>query len=314
MHAGRTLAGALALGCLSLGTACADGGDVAGGTGGGGGGAASTSTGPGPSTVDGAGGHGCFSTETTCDGLCVDVMTHPDHCGTCNNACAAGPDEEGECVEGTCAFQCAAGFVGDGMGGCTNFLGAFEPAPAECAGCSVPNPLTTTCACPSGVAPLALPVQSDCPGVPMRFATSLNLCAGAAVAAESDFGGAYQVDDIDGWCGATAQCRVGNPMAGGACACPAGFDDQITLRSIIRLPCDNSEGGSVIRLCGKQSAPTTTFAGAYQLDDFAPQCRAPNPWTGDCSCPAGTVDRAYRVMVDGAMGLYGSTAHLCTPL
>src|SRR5690606_27720652 len=39
-----------------------------------------------------SGGHGCFSTETTCDGKCVDVMTHPEHCGACGNACATGPN------------------------------------------------------------------------------------------------------------------------------------------------------------------------------------------------------------------------------
>jgi hypothetical protein len=37
-----------------------------------------------------------------------------------------------------------------------------------------------------------------------------------------------------------------------------------------------------------------------------------NPRTGDCSCPAGTIDRVFRVMVDGGAGLYGSTLHLCT--
>jgi hypothetical protein len=145
----------------------------------------------------------------------------------------------------------------------------------------------------------------------MRARTSLSLCMTGGVSAESDFGGAYQVDDVDGWCGALAQCRVGNPSNGGACSCPAGFS-PIELRSVIRLPCSEDEVGTRIFVCGNPSAPFRSFAGAFQTDDFEPTCRYANPWTGGCSCPEGSVDRAHRVMVDGANGLYGSTLHLCT--
>ncbi|MBK6519824.1 MAG: hypothetical protein IPM79_25565 [Polyangiaceae bacterium] len=295
---------------VALASACADGSgldDPSGGAGGGDGG----STGPGPS-VTGAGGHGCFDTETLCAGACVDVSSHPDHCGQCDNPCAGDGTSLGECVEGACINGCAAGFVDDN-GTCKNFLGAYEAWPAECAGCANANPYSSACGCPASTSPLPLHVQSDCPGVPMRFKTTLDLCVTSGVAESSDFGGAYEVDDFDGWCGATAQCRVGNPMAGNTCACPAGFDDVIALRSIIRLPCDNAEAGNTIFLCGNMDAPFTSFAGAYQFDDFAPNCRVANPWTGDCSCPAGSTDRVYRVMVDGGAGLYGSTIHLCTP-
>jgi hypothetical protein len=274
----------------------------------GGGGATSVTT----SSTGSSGGHGCFSTETTCDGKCVDVMTHPEHCGDCNQPCALGPNSAGTCSGGICTASCASGFAeGDGI--CKNFFGAHEAYPQECAGCSVQNPYSGDCSCPSPSTDLALHVQSDCPAMPMRSKTELRLCITGGVSAESDFGGAFQVDDFDGWCGATAQCRVGNPLAGGACACPDGFDAPITLRSIVRLPCDNAEAGTSITLCGNTQAAFTSFAGAYQLDDFAPNCRVANPFTGDCSCPAGSVDRVYRVMVDGAMGLYGSTIHLCTP-
>ena len=283
--------------------ACA-GGDADEGAGG----ATSTTT----ASTGSSGGHGCFSTETTCDGKCVDVMTHPEHCGECNNPCASGPNTAGTCSAGTCSASCSAGFADDG-GTCKNLFGAHEAYPQECAGCSVPNPYSGDCSCPAPSTDLALHVQSDCPGMPMRSKTELRLCTTGGVSAESDFGGAFQVDDFDGWCGATAQCRVGNPLAGGACACPDGFGEAITLRSIVRLPCDNAEAGTNITFCGNALAPFTSFAGAYQLDDFAPNCRVQNPFTGDCSCPAGSVDRVFRVMVDGAMGLYGSTIHLCTP-
>jgi hypothetical protein len=210
-----------------------------------------------------------------------------------------------------CSSSCAQGFADDG-GTCKNFFGAHEAYPSACAGCSVANAYSGDCSCPAYAPALALHVQSDCPGVPMRAKTELNLCLPGGVSGDSDFGGAYQVDDAAGWCGATDQCRVGNPLAGGACECPAGFS-PIALRSIIRLPCDDSEVGTQVVFCGNQSADFSSFAGAYQRDDFDPVCRVANPWTGDCSCPAGTTDRVFRVMVDGNMSLYGSTMHLCTP-
>jgi len=138
------------------------------------------------------------------------------------------------------------------------------------------------------------------------------MCLTAGVSTDADFGGAHQIDDFDGWCGATAQCRVGNPMNDNACGCPAGFDEMISLRSI-RLPCDSTEAGTNLVLCGNKDVPIAAFGGAYQLDDFEPLCRVANPWTTACSCPEGTTDHSYRIMVDGAAGLYGSTAHLCLP-
>jgi len=289
---------------LALG-GCADGDPVEPDSGGGG--AAATTNGNG-GIGDGSGGHGCFFTEATCDGACVKLDSHPEHCGECNHPCASG-----ECVEGECVGSaCPEGFQDDG-GTCKNLLGAHESWPADCAGCNVANVISGSCACPPGATDLALHVQSDCPGVPMRFATELRMCVTAGVSADVDFGGAYQMDDADGLCGATAQCRVGNPLNGNACACPAGFDEAISLRSILRLPCDGTEFGSTVVLCGNIDAPLASFGGAYQLDDIAPQCRVTNPWTGDCSCPAGTTDHSYRIMVDGAAGLYGSTAHVCMP-
>jgi hypothetical protein len=295
-----------------LAAGCADGGAVDGAQGGAGG-AGGPGAGPDASSTDGAGGHGCFATETVCNGACIDVMSHPLHCGMCNHPCSTDPMATGTCVDGQCAGGgCAAGFADD-MGVCKNFFGAHEAYPSQCAGCQVQNAYTSACSCPAQTTELSLHAQSDCPGMPLRAATELKLCVTTGVTAESDFGGAYEVDDLDGWCGATAQCRVGNPMAGGACACPAGFDDTISLRSIIRLPCDNGEVGNVLVLCGNREAPTTSFGGAYQFDDLGTQCRVTNPWTGDCSCPPGMVDRGYRAMVDGPDGLYGSVIHLCTP-
>jgi hypothetical protein len=301
------------LGCAS--GSSDDGGGASAGTGG-----AGASSGPGAGGDGsgatggqgsaGSGGLGCFSTEATCGGKCVDLQTSVEHCGDCDQPCAGGPNATGECVAGECVSGCAAGYVDD-QGACKNLLGSHEPYPAACPGCSTPNVITGTCGCPAMTTALQLDVQSDCPSMPLRAATKLQLCMSTGVAASNDFGGAYQVDDFDGWCGASAKCRVGNPMAAGACACPDGFVG-IGLRSIIRI-CDDSEVGTTIYVCGNQSAELQAFGGAFQVDDFAPACRVANPWTGTCTCPAGTQDRSHRVMVDGGEGLYGSTLHLCTP-
>ncbi len=277
------------------------------------GGRASTTT-----TTSGSGasgGHGCFSTEDTCDGKCVDVQTNAEHCGMCGHSCADGPNSIGSCVDGQCSAACASGFADTGNG-CQNFFGAHEAYPDACAGCAVQNQISGDCTCPAGTDALPLLVQSDCPGMPMRATTEMRLCLTSGVGAESDFGGAYQMDDVEGWCGGddggSPRCRFANPQAGGTCACPTGFE-PIALRSILRLPCNGNEGGSTIFLCHAPSVAVTTFGGAYQVDDFAPNCRVANPRTGDCSCPAGTTNQVHRVMVDGANGLYGSTIHLCLP-
>jgi hypothetical protein len=285
------------------------GGAGAGGAGAGGAGASGVSVSSSATKPDD---HDCFATEATCDGKCVNLDENPDHCGACGSPCTAAFDQTGQCVEGGCVYACNDGFIED-QGHCKNLFGAHEAFPADCQGCSTANPTTGACSCPSTTSELSLAVQSDCPGVPLRSATRWNLCVTPGASEQSDFGGAYQVDDLDGWCGATAQCRVGNPLAGGACACPPGLDDAISLRSIIRLPCDSGEVGSTVVICGNKDVPIRSFGGAFQVDDLEPTCRVVNPWTGACSCPEGTSDHVFRVMVDGPAGLYGSTFHLCTP-
>lgn len=297
---GAFWASTLGLGLVVLG--CASNPDTIAGSGGDGGASSSSS---------GTFTHGCLSGEDLCDGKCVRVDNNVAHCGMCNNACGAGPDGAGICTQGKCAYTCN-GVLTENPGECKNFFGAYESYPAECAGCSTANLVTGGCSCPSPSAEQTLEVQSDCPGIPMRFATKLRLCATTSLPTAADFGGAYQVDDGADWCGAVAQCRVGNPMAGGACACPAGFD-PIAVRSIIRLPCNNGEAGTQIVFCGNKNVPIQTFGGVFQVDDFDPTCRVSNPWTGGCSCPANTKEQVFRVMVDGAPGLYGSTLRICVP-
>lgn len=153
-------------------------------------------------------------------------------------------------------------------------------------------------------------MQQDCDGIPQRLPTTMNLCVGTAAGSGADFGGAYQVDDVAGWCGAIHQCRAGNPAAGGACACPSGFT-PVSTRSIITLPCGGDAGTQII-YCIDTSASVQTFGGVYQLDDVGSTCRTVNPRTGTCSCPSGTTARAHRVVVDRD-GLTGSQVFICTP-
>ena len=134
------------------------------------GGSASTTT---TTAGNGAsGGHGCFSTEDTCDGKCVDVQTNAEHCGMCGHSCADGPNSIGSCVDGQCSAACASGFADTGNG-CQNFFGAHEAYPDACAGCAVQNQISGDCACPVGTDALPLLVQSDCPGMPMRATTEM---------------------------------------------------------------------------------------------------------------------------------------------
>jgi hypothetical protein len=54
---------------------------------------------------------GCKSTETCCDGRCVDTSTNVDHCGECGNRCEAQRSSS-TCAAGDCVIQeCEQGFV-----------------------------------------------------------------------------------------------------------------------------------------------------------------------------------------------------------
>lgn len=50
-----------------------------------------------PTAPDGLNPDVCSLATMSCDGACVDAQTSPDHCGTCDNACASG-----SCTAGVC--------------------------------------------------------------------------------------------------------------------------------------------------------------------------------------------------------------------
>jgi hypothetical protein len=72
--------------------------------------------------------------------------------------------------------------------------------------------------------------------------------------------------------------------------------------------------GSNAAFCRNDAVPLTSFGGAYQVDDPVPGgygCRAPNPYTGLCTCPAGFVADGLRVEVDTSQGFIGSAIVTC---
>ena len=66
--------------------------------------------------------HGCPTNFTCCESSCYDLSNDPNHCGTCDKACAAPPNGTAQCVGSMCAIkQCLPAFAdcnGDLSDGC----------------------------------------------------------------------------------------------------------------------------------------------------------------------------------------------------
>jgi hypothetical protein len=132
------------------------------------------------------------------------------------------------------------------------------------------------------------------------------------LSASGAFGGWYQVDDaVPGGTG----CRSPNPFTLD-CTCAAGTTPSWTGR--VLAPHDSGMIGSTLALCFQPGVAAPGFFGAFQQDDPVPNgdaCRAPNPYTGNCTCAGGTaVASSVRVIVDVAGGgIAGSHITFCTP-
>jgi hypothetical protein len=174
----------------------------------------------------------------------------------------------------------------------------------------LPDAVPTTLDAPSADRPV-LPFDAgpDAPaGCPAGTVSFAGQCA--------SFLGAYEVNDP----GCT-MCSAANPYGGG-CGCIPGVDGAQMLRVITDCPGAGIEHGSVIGLCQTPTyAPTSDWAGAYQLDDPVDcnrGCRSPNLYTGACSCPLGTTAIALRTLVDascsdGHVAVLGSQIVFCLP-
>ena len=54
-------------------------------------------------------GFACKPDYTNCDGVCYDLTSNKEHCGSCTNACNVA-DASNSCTSGSCTFSCDSGF------------------------------------------------------------------------------------------------------------------------------------------------------------------------------------------------------------
>jgi len=113
---------------------------------------------------------------------------------------------------------------------------------------------------------------------------------GGCLAGEcATFGGSFVISQ-DGFGNRT--CVAGNPRAGSACACPAGFAPiaEAVVSSLYDLS-DRIYEADYRTICFAAPSTGADFRGAWARivgGCAAMGCR-PNPETGDCTCPAGSI-------------------------
>jgi hypothetical protein len=172
-------------------------------------------------------------------------------------------------------------------------------------GCNDNNVLTSSCSCPGGLGVTSqLRVINDANGPNTRTGGHVFTCG----AANAEYAGAFEQDDPV----AEGQgCRQPNPLTG-ACSCPAGTT-AVSTRTLV----DTSSlplVGSHITFCMRPAPKPLAFGGVFQRDDPVSGglgCRAANPFTAGCSCPAGFLIQPLRVQVDSSAGYIGSTVFTC---
>jgi hypothetical protein len=247
--------------------------------------------------------------------LCCGGVATPDdttsNCGGCGIACSASQPNQTAVCSGGCGTACAGAFAAYAQYACVNWAGHFQVNDSSCpccAACENGNPFASGagCGCPAGFGQSAgYRVIDDCNG---NHGSLVYFCETGATSSESPWAGAYELDDpVSGGAG----CRAANPYTGG-CSCPAGSGG-----TSYRVIADTAGGliGSTLVMCTTGYAPQT-FGGAYEEDDPVAGgvgCRAANPYTGGCSCPAGLgAQEQIRTLVDVPGGFIGSRLYLCS--
>jgi hypothetical protein len=242
------------------------------------------------------------SVETGCE---ANLTSDESNCGGCGFSCPTPPNAIARCSGGRCTSMCATGFV-DLEGRCAAFGGAYVAL--DCGGfvCRSPNAFTGACSCPAGFVTTEpeMRIVNDCSATESRYTmASLRFCSAPERAGAADWAGAYHLNDP-----ASGGCHNANPYTG-ACSCPPG------VRSIeLRAERDGFQR-TVVGVCLDESAPTVTFAGAYEATD-AGGCLVAHPATGGCSCPAGSTALGLRAIAryrwpGGGTGDWGATIALC---
>ncbi len=181
------------------------------------------------------------------------------------------------------------------------FGSTYEITDAATKNCGFGNVLANgTCACPGyGPAVGSLRLIGDFGG--SIGGANIQLCSNGLPAGSSDFGGVFLIDDNN-------VCRTANAITN-ACICPSGYVAQ-SMRTL--LDAGNPFIGARINFCNRVNANSTSFRGAYQLDDTN-KCLTSNPDTNACSCPAGSRTQLTRSVVQTSGGLGGTTVFTCLP-
>ncbi|HWB79760.1 MAG TPA: hypothetical protein VG755_32575 [Nannocystaceae bacterium] len=227
------------------------------------------------------------------------VETGPDDtgvpaCGDLGEPCCDEGCNQGACHEERCVVFAGAYAEPLSCGGCTDDASGpkmnIPPSYIDYLG---------GCGCPSGFAASdPLPTTSDyCPedGV-LHTPTALRTCAFADPPPSSDWGGVYVTSSADQCVVGENQCVVENSLTG-SCACPPGIAEMV---ASTWGPCGAASADQPIEIhvCVPTAIDPISFAGAYQthwLQDGMIECAAPNPWTGDCTCPGGFHGDPLRV-------------------
>lgn len=125
------------------------------------------------------------------------------------------------------------------------------------------------------------------------------------------FGGTFEKASTT-TCGVVSGCVNGNPAAGGACACPAGWTQPQS--SAFDVACNDSLTApshltGELDFCSGATMPAgSDWGGAFVSADIPAcepgnvACIMKNPFTNDCTCPtvdAGVESVALRVFVPG---------------
>ncbi|NMC71862.1 MAG: hypothetical protein GYA57_17605 [Myxococcales bacterium] len=148
---------------------------------------------------DGTDTAGCPPGQLRCDGVCVDPLSHPQHCGGCGFACPAGQ----LCSAGVCVTSCPPPLVACG-GSCVD----PQTNADHCGSCghACPGAVNADGACEGGACVTRCrPGWADVDGLPgceyeCDFGSSTESCNGAD-------------DDCDGAIDESFACAIGEPVS-----------------------------------------------------------------------------------------------------
>ena len=146
---------------------------------------------------------------SSCDGLCRDTSSHPNHCGACGHTCSNDSVcRNGTCVKVTC--DCGPSGCPTGKTLCNGVCVDTQSDAANCGSCYTACPSGSTCQSGTCVSNPGCPAgQADCGnGVCVDISSNVSNCGACGNVCSSANG--------------TAVCQNGTCVMG---ACNAGFAD-----------------------------------------------------------------------------------------